>query len=239
MSATTAALIVAAGKGSRMGTAVSKQYLPIGGKPVLIHTLQRFQAVDEIDNIVLVVGPGEVEYCRGLIADYGIYKVRSVVAGGAERQHSVRLGLDALPEGTSWVLVHDGVRPLVTVQHIQQCIQEVQQKAAVVSAVPVKDTIKQVDASGRITAGLDRNSLWAMHTPQAFRLELLLKAHEQAEQDRYLGTDEAALVERIGHAVHVVRGDYRNIKITTPEDLQVAERFLEEQNGEKEERRER
>jgi 2-C-methyl-D-erythritol 4-phosphate cytidylyltransferase/2-C-methyl-D-erythritol 2,4-cyclodiphosphate synthase len=227
----TAALIVAAGKGSRMGTAVSKQYLPIGGIPILIHTLQTFQRVQEVDDIVLVVGPDDVEHSRRLVDEFSLHKVRAVVAGGTERQHSVRLGLNALPKGTEWVLVHDGVRPLITREHIQQCIREVQLKDAVVSAVPVKDTIKQVDASGRITAGLDRNSLWAMHTPQAFRLELLLRSHERAEQEQYLGTDEAALVERIGHSVHVVRGDYRNIKITTPEDLPVAERFLEEIHG--------
>jgi 2-C-methyl-D-erythritol 4-phosphate cytidylyltransferase/2-C-methyl-D-erythritol 2,4-cyclodiphosphate synthase len=228
MKGSTAAIIVAAGKGTRMGTSESKQYLTIGDKPILAHTLLAFQAVEEIDDIILVTGFSDLERCRGLAATYGIHKVRAFIAGGVERQHSVKCGLDALPAHTEWVLVHDGVRPLVTGEHIRQCMAEARMKNAVVSAVPVKDTIKLVDGNGCISAGLDRNSLWAMHTPQAFRVSLLREAHEQAEREGFLGTDEAALVERIGHPVHIVRGDYRNMKITTPDDLPAAERFLED-----------
>lgn len=224
----TAAVIVAAGKGSRMGTRESKQFLKLGGLPVLVHTLKAFQAIGDVDEIVLVVGEADVERCRSYAAQYGIDKLRTVVAGGAERQASVALGLEAVGAGAEWVLVHDGVRPLIAGEDAARCLARARAHGAAVLAVPVKDTIKQADGAGRIAAAPDRKSLWAMQTPQAFRLALLKEAHVRAAEERFLGTDEASLVERLGHPVYIVEGNYRNLKITTPEDLAVAELFLAE-----------
>lgn len=226
-------IVVAAGKGTRMGTAESKQFLPLAGKPILVHTLERFQRIAEVDVIVLVTGAGDVDRCETFVRRYGLTKVASVVPGGKERQESVRIGLERLPDGIEVVAVHDGVRPLVAEANVKACLNQADETGAAVLAVPVKDTIKVVDASGRITSTPERRSLWAVQTPQAFRLELLQEAHRLAERDGFLGTDDAMLVERLGHPVHVVEGDYTNIKITTPDDLLWAERILQ---GEREKR---
>lgn len=225
-------IIVAAGKGSRMGTAESKQYLQLGHKPILVHTLQLFQNIHEVDEIILVVGGTDVDRCRGFVQDYALSKVSHVLAGGAERQDSVRRGLDSLQRDTTWVLVHDGVRPFVKKEHVFDCLVKAQEQDAAVLAVPVKDTIKIVDTEKRIQSTPDRRSLWAIQTPQAFRLSLLQEAHGRALQDNFMGTDDAMLVERIGTTVHVVEGDYYNIKITTPEDLPWAEWILHNVRGE-------
>ncbi|OPH50108.1 2-C-methyl-D-erythritol 4-phosphate cytidylyltransferase [Paenibacillus ferrarius] len=225
-------IIVAAGKGSRMGTAESKQYLQLGQKPILVHTLQLFQNIQEVHEIILVVGEHDLDRCRGYVQDYGLSKTTHVLAGGAERQDSVRRGLDSLQQGTDWVLVHDGVRPFVKKEHVFDCLEKAKEQDAAVLAVPVKDTIKVVDSAKRIQSTPDRRSLWAIQTPQAFRLSLLQEAHERASQESFIGTDDAMLVERLGTTVHVVEGDYYNIKITTPEDLPWAEWILNHVRGE-------
>lgn len=212
-------VVVAAGKGSRMGTVESKQYLTIQQKPILVHTLETFDRVQEVDSIVVVVGSGDIARCEQYAEQYGLRKIHSIIAGGAERQESVCKGLEALPAESEWVLVHDGVRPLITREKIVQCWHEAMKSGAAVLAVPVKDTIKTVNSSGHIDFTPDRRSLWAIQTPQAFRLSLLKQAHEQALKDQYLGTDDSLLVERLGIPVRVIEGDYNNIKITTPEDL--------------------
>lgn len=223
------AVVVAAGKGTRMGTSESKQYLQLHGKPILVHTLERFQRMEQIEAIVLVVGSGDIERCAAYVGQYALTKVVAVAAGGAERQHSVRIGLGRLPEGLDVVAVHDAVRPFVTEARTAACLHKAYEVGGAVLAVPVKDTIKVVDKSGKIESTPERNSLWAVQTPQAFRLELLREAHRRAERDGYLGTDDAMLVERLGHAVHVVEGDYTNMKITTPDDLLWAERIMQHQ----------
>ncbi|GGA04431.1 2-C-methyl-D-erythritol 4-phosphate cytidylyltransferase [Paenibacillus marchantiophytorum] len=225
-------IIVAAGKGSRMGTAESKQYLQLGQKPILVHTLQLFQNIQEVHEIILVVGEHDIDRCRSYVQDYGLSKTTHVLAGGAERQDSVRRGLDSLQQGTDWVLVHDGVRPFAKKEHVFDCLRKAQEQDAAVLAVPVKDTIKVVDTEKRIQSTPDRRSLWAIQTPQAFRLSVLQEAHERALQENFIGTDDAMLVERIGTTVHVVEGDYYNIKITTPEDLPWAEWILNNVRGE-------
>lgn len=225
-------IIVAAGRGSRMGTAESKQYLQVGQKPILVHTLQLFQNIEEVDEIVLVVGADDVTRCNGYVADYGLTKVTQVLAGGAERQDSVRAGLRALQPGTEWVMVHDGVRPFAKKEHMFACLAKTKETGAAVLAVPVKDTIKVVDSDKHIQSTPDRRSLWAIQTPQAFRLALLLEAHERAEREGFLGTDDAMLVERLGVKVSVVESDYYNIKITTPEDLPWAEWIVHNVRGE-------
>lgn len=218
-------VIVAAGRGARMGTKESKQYLRLADKPILVHTLELFQRMDLIREIALVVGHEDIDRCRAWTREYGLSKVAHVLEGGSERQHSVLRGLRAL-EGSEWVMVHDGVRPLVSEASVEACCEAALASGASVLAVPVKDTIKQVDEAGVIVATPDRRLLWAIQTPQAFRRELLLKAHEQAAAEGFLGTDDAMVVERLGVPVTVAEGEYTNIKITTPEDLPYAEFLL-------------
>ncbi|MDO7908375.1 2-C-methyl-D-erythritol 4-phosphate cytidylyltransferase [Paenibacillus sp. JX-17] len=213
-------VVVAAGRGSRMGTPESKQFLLLQDKPVFIHTLETFAAMPEVHDIVLVTGSADVERCQDWIRKYGIGKVSKVIAGGRERQDSVYRGLCQLD--TEWVMVHDGVRPFITRQHIKDCLEAAAAFGAAVLAVPVKDTIKQVNDQGIITATPERSSLWSIQTPQTFRLSELMEAHEDAQTAGFMGTDDAMLVERMGRQVAVAEGSYTNIKITTPEDLEIA-----------------
>ncbi|NHN35114.1 2-C-methyl-D-erythritol 4-phosphate cytidylyltransferase [Paenibacillus agricola] len=228
-----AVVVVAAGKGTRMRTEESKQYLELNGKPILVHTLNLFQSMPEIDSIVLVTGIDDVVRCRGYLEQYGLTKVHQVVPGGQERQDSVYKGLQALAADTEWVMVHDGVRPFAAKEHIIACWHQAIETGAAVLAVPVKDTIKIVDQSGTIRSTPDRRSLWAIQTPQAFRCSLLLQAYEQAAEEGFIGTDDAMLVERMGVSVQVVEADYYNIKITTPEDLPWANWIIHNVRGEK------
>jgi 2-C-methyl-D-erythritol 4-phosphate cytidylyltransferase len=212
-----------------MGTAESKQYLLLQGKPIIVHTLEVFQKHELISEIVLVTGEADVQRCRQWVQAYKLDKVSVVIPGGAERQHSVRRGLGELT--TTWVMVHDGVRPFVQGSEIEACYERARSAGASVLAVPVKDTIKQVDGEGNVLSTPDRRSLWAIQTPQTFRLSELLAAYDEAARDGFLGTDDSSLAERSGITVSVVEGSYRNIKITTPEDLDFAE-FTERSRGE-------
>jgi 2-C-methyl-D-erythritol 4-phosphate cytidylyltransferase len=220
-------LIPAAGQGRRMGTALSKQYLEVGDRPILAHTLAVFQQHPKIDQIYVIASPEAVDYCRAEIVErFALSKVKAVVAGGPERQSSVWLGLQACDAGEDdLVLVHDGVRPLLTGACIDRLLTVVAKVGACVVAVPVKDTIKEVE-SGMVRSTPDRQRLWQVQTPQGFRAGLLRRAHQQALREGYRGTDDAALVERLGETVAVVEGDYRNIKITTAEDLLLASALL-------------
>jgi 2-C-methyl-D-erythritol 4-phosphate cytidylyltransferase len=222
-------VVVAAGRGSRMGTNVSKPYLPLAGKPVIVHTLERFEQMPEVGTVVVVAREAELERCRQLCAEYGLAKVCRIVPGGAERQDSVYLGLQAL--NTEWVLIHDAVRPFVQPEHIRACIDAAMQTGAAVLAVPVVDTIKQVDERGRIAATPDRRSLWAIQTPQAFRRLDLLEAHRAAAACGFVGTDDSMLAERLGIPVQVVEGAYSNRKLTTPDDLAWAEFWIQRQRA--------
>ncbi|MEK3750164.1 2-C-methyl-D-erythritol 4-phosphate cytidylyltransferase [Paenibacillus sp. FSL E2-8871] len=229
MSNSVGVVIVAAGRGTRMGTVESKQYLLLQGKPIIVHTLEVFQQHELISEIVLVTGKEDIERCREWIQLYKLDKVKAIVPGGSERQHSVHKGLLKLT--TQWVMVHDGVRPFVQPKEIEACYERAKQIGASVLAVPVKDTIKQVDNEGKVLSTPDRRSLWAIQTPQTFRLSELLDAYATAERDAFLGTDDSSLAERAGIPVSVVEGSYRNIKITTPDDLDFAE-FTERNRGE-------
>lgn len=215
------AVIVAAGRGTRMGTKESKQYLPINGKPILVYTLEAFEKTVEVSVVVLVVGQEDIVHCQSYIEKYGLTKISAIVAGGTSRQGSVYEGLQYLD--TEWVIVHDGVRPFVSAESIIDCWRAAEQYGAAVIAVPVKDTIKIADEAGMVQRTPDRNSLWAIQTPQAFRRSDLVTAHRKAVIDGYEGTDDASLMERSGMPVRIVEGDYGNIKITTPEDLQWAQ----------------
>lgn len=223
-----AAVVVAAGKGKRMRRQEKKQYLTVGGKPVLAHTLEALGRIGPLTSIIVVVGEEDLERVRDYPRAYpGVPQPLQVVAGGAERQQSVYAGLLALEHtGVEYVLVHDGVRPFLRKEAVEACMEQAERSGAAVLAVPVKDTIKRVDERGIILSTPDRDSLRAIQTPQAFRLSLLLEAHRAAAKGGYIATDDAILVERIGHAVHTVPGDERNMKITTPEDLAWSEWML-------------
>lgn len=210
-----------------MGGPVNKQFLELAGLPLLLHTLQVFQAEPLIGEIVLVVGGNEISRCKAKIIDpYGLSKVRSVVAGGKERQDSINRGLQVLADDCQWVVVHDGARPLLIDEVLRQTIRVAQEWGAAVAAVPVKDTIKIAGPGELVQSTLDRQSLWGVQTPQVFKRSLLVQAYAQAYVDGFYGTDDAALVERIGAPVKLVPGSYENLKITTPEDLDLAEAIL-------------
>jgi len=217
-------VIVAAGSGKRMGAGKNKLWLPLAGRPILAHTVELFVAHPLVDEIVLVVS----EVDRAEIADWLQNTPNHVklAIGGAERQDSVRAGLDVLSEDCSYVLVHDAARPFVTAEQIEEVIKRVRVEEAVIMAVPVKDTIKVVSPTGIVESTPARESLWAVQTPQAFRLSLLREAHQQAAESGKIGTDDAMLVEWMGQQVAVVAGSYENIKITTPDDLWFGEEIL-------------
>lgn len=217
------AIIPAAGKSVRMA-GVSKQYAQLHGLPVLAHTLRIFQAMPEIERVVLVVREKDIDYCRDkIVAALGFDKVKAVLAGGAHRQESVRRGL--LAADSKWVIVHDGARPILKRELAGAVLQAAMETGAATAAVPVVDTIKVV-AGGMVQKTLLREQLWAVQTPQAFDRELLWQAHQKAQQEGFLATDDASLIERYGHPVRVVEGDRHNLKITHRQDLAVAEFLL-------------
>lgn len=210
-----------------MGKAVAKQFLPLGDRPLLAHTLLVFQRSDDIDEIIPILSQEDMEHClRDVIEAYRITKVRTLVTGGKERQDSVLNGIRKLGTDTEVVVVHDGVRPFVSGEMIRQCVTLARQGQSVTVGVPIKDTIKEVDEQGRVQRTLERNRLWAIQTPQAFPAELLRAAHEESVKSGRSGTDDATLVEYAGGPVRVIMGSYENIKITTPEDLVIAEEIL-------------
>ncbi|MFC0297834.1 2-C-methyl-D-erythritol 4-phosphate cytidylyltransferase [Geobacillus jurassicus] len=218
------AIVLAAGQGKRMNAGMNKQFLELGGEPLIVRTLKVFDRDERCARIVLVVNPAERSRFELLLDRFHIRKVAAFADGGEERQHSVYNGLQAL-EGEEIVLIHDGARPFVRVRHLHELADAAIQYGAAIPAVRVKDTIKKVDGLF-VEQTIDRSSLWAVQTPQAFRLSLIMEAHEAAKQAGYLGTDDASLVERIGKPVKIIEGDYRNIKLTTPEDLLFAEAIL-------------
>ncbi len=220
-------LIPAAGLGKRMGKAVAKQFLPLGDKPLLAHTLLAFQQSPEIDELIPVLSQEDMESClREIIERYHITKVKTLVVGGKERQESVSHGLEKLEKDAAIVLVHDGVRPFVTQEMIREVVEHARKGECVTVGVPLKDTVKEVDERGFVRQTLDRSRFWAIQTPQAFPAKVLKKAYEEAVRHKVFGTDDAMLVERAGGKVRVLMGSYDNIKITTPEDLLLAEEIL-------------
>lgn len=222
------AVIAAAGRGNRMGGAGSKVYLPLHGRAMLLHTLDRFAAARRIADVIVVVAAADLDGCRALIqADPQLrtseYRLQ---AGGASRQESVRLGLQRLPAECDIVVIHDGARPLVSPALIDRCVDEAWQKEAVAAGVPVRDTIKQVSPAGTVRSTLDRSALWEIQTPQAFRRQIIVEAHEAARRDHAVATDDAGLVERLGKPVYVLDGERWNIKMTVAEDLLLAEALM-------------
>lgn len=218
------AVIVAAGRGKRMGADVNKAYLPLAGRPVLAHALAAFEACPAVGEIVVVAAPGEEERAAAVARELGLTKLSAIIRGGAERQDSVYAGLAALR--AAGALVHDAARPLVTPALIAACCAAAEASGAAAPAVPVKDTIKLSDGGGSIVSTPDRSLLWAVQTPQAFRRAELMEAHDRARREGAAATDDAMLLERLGRKVAIVESDYDNIKITTPEDLPIAELLL-------------
>jgi 2-C-methyl-D-erythritol 4-phosphate cytidylyltransferase/2-C-methyl-D-erythritol 2,4-cyclodiphosphate synthase len=230
----TVAIIPAGGSGRRLGGDVAKQYLLLGGMPVLARTLAVFQKSAVIDGIILVVPAGDLAAVRKQVVEpYDLTKVSAVVAGGKERQDSVRNGLAAVGRPCDVVVVHDGVRPFVTGDMIARAVEAAARGGAAAIGVPAKDTIKAATDAQIVTATLPRQNLWQTQTPQAFQYDLLCRAYDLAARDRFYATDDASLVERLGASVRLLAGTYDNIKITTPEDRVIAEAFLVQQEKNK------
>lgn len=225
---TASAIIVAAGKGVRMKDPVRKQYLDLGGRPILAHSLMAFDDCDEIESIFLVVPKEDVDYCQKNILSFIKFKSKvKIIFGGARRQDSVYNGLQALDKKTSTVVIHDGVRPFIQPEDIAACILGAKDSGACILGIPVSDTLKRVGKSGIIKKTLARDDVWLAQTPQAFQYDLIIKAHEKARQDGYGSTDDASLLDRLGINVKMIIGGRSNIKITTREDLAVARAMLE------------
>lgn len=220
------AIIAAGGRGKRMNASISKQFLIIKGHPILYYTLSTFEIIDQIREIILVVGSADLQYAREEIVKRYRFKKVKIVEGGAERQDSVYNGLRELSPQTDIVVIHDGVRPFITRSIIEKSIQAAREYKAIGVAVPVKDTIKVVGKGNIIENTPDRKTLWAMQTPQSFDYRLILEAHEKARREGFYGTDDTVLVERMGLPVRVIEGAYENIKITTPEDIVIAETLV-------------
>lgn len=223
----TAALIPAAGSGSRMGGEMPKPFLHLVGREILARTLDVFEACGAIDDVWVIVAPAYRTLCQKTVVEhYGFLKVKGVVAGGMTRQESVWRGLQHVPADVELVVVHDGVRPFVTDALLREAIQQAACHGAAIAAVPLKDTLKRVSALGEVEATVPRDGLWRIQTPQAFRHHLLRQAFLHAWEQRLVGTDEAALLEALGQGVKIVRGLESNVKITTPDDLLVCESLL-------------
>ena len=216
----TAAIIAAAGSGSRFGSVTPKQFLEINGKLVIAHTIELFQAAPSVDSIVMVLGSDRVEGFD--ISAYS--KITNVVAGGASRAASVLNGIKVLDDGVGIVAVHDAARPLVTIDEINATIEKAKETGAACLVAPVTDTIKSI-RGGEIAATLDRDKLRRALTPQAFKVEVLRAAFENADLDA--ATDECYLVEKLGHPIAIVEGSPRNIKITHPEDMILAKALID------------
>lgn len=230
----TTAIVLAAGQGKRMNSTVQKQYLLIDSKPVLYYSLKVFED-SLIDDIVLVTGNAEIDFCqREIVEKYGMRKVRIVTAGGKERYHSVACGLAAIKWECDYVFIHDGARPFVDHNMIERAFCTVQETSACVVGMPVKDTIKLADKNGYVESTPDRSLVWQIQTPQVFEKGLITEAYEKliAEEESLNAanisiTDDAMVVEYFMNIpIKLVEGSYKNIKITTPEDLKTAEIFM-------------
>ena len=220
------AIFPAAGSSVRMGGGVNKNLLALAGEPILIRTLKTFSQVERVNFLIIIVAAHEVETVEKLLSATAGLKPWRVTVGGSERQYSIANGLKLLPDDAEIILVHDAARPLINTRTIDDVIDAAKKFGGAIAAVPSKDTIKIVDAEGFVKCTPPRRELVSVQTPQGFRREILLQAYAQADAEKFLGTDDASLVERLGAKVKVVTSSYANIKITTPEDLTVAESLL-------------
>lgn len=220
----TVALVPAAGKGKRMKFPTSKPYTPLGDKPILAHTLLVLNASPLIDSIYVIVGENDFPICQSQIINrYFLSKVKGLVKGGKERQDSVWEGIKKIGEECDIVLIHDGARPLVTGDILERSIEETKRSGAACAGIPLQDTLKAVDREGHIRRTVEREGLWLIQTPQTFKYHIIKDAYLKAYREGFRGTDDASLVERMGHPVKIILGSVENIKITTSEDLELAE----------------
>lgn len=229
-----AAVIAAAGQGKRFGDGTPKQFLPLLGKPVLAYSVETFSKSDLIDEIILVVPGDRTETVKTGIADkLPAHKITNIISGGPERQDSVLNGINAISGNPDVVVVHDGARPLVTLELLEEVINEASACGGAIAALPSGDTVKKSSPEMYIEGTIPRESIFFAQTPQAFRYDVLKNALMEASRDGYLGTDESQLVERTGVKVKIVVGSPCNIKITTPEDIRLGELILKERAGSK------
>lgn len=224
----TVAIIPAAGSGVRMGSDRAKQFLELSGIPLLAVTLKPFQNCPVVDEIILVVPLMDVDYCRKEIVErFELKKVKKIVPGGKRRQDSVRLGLNAAGENGGLVLIHDGVRPAIDEALIKRVIEAATCHRAVITALPAKETLKEINNRHEVVKTYDRKQVWLVQTPQVFRYEDIVAAHQKAfHEDGEEATDDSILIERMGIPVTVVEGSEKNIKVTTPSDLELAQFLL-------------
>lgn len=220
------AVVAAAGGSSRMGLDFSKQFFPICGVPVIVRTLRAFENAGTVDAVIVVCRSSDKKRLEGYITEYGIKKVISIIEGGATRQESVAAGAAVVPEGYGYIAVHDGARPLVTPEEIDCCVHDCFRTGASALGVPIKNTIKRVDENGFVVSTPKRSEIMAIQTPQVFEYRIYMKALARAQEAGANYTDDCQLVEHIGVKVHICTGDYGNIKITTPDDIYLAEALL-------------
>ncbi len=221
------AIVPAAGQGKRLVRKSSKALVSLEKKPILIHTLIALSKIKDIKEIVVVVQRGDISKVENLVNKHRLSKVRKVVAGGVERAFSVKNGLRQIDKNVDLVLVHDGARPLVEKEFVSKVINEAKRFGSAILAVPVKPTIKKVNLEKKeIVRTLDRSFLWEVHTPQVFRKDIIERAYKNLSKKSKLPSDDSLLVEKLGYKVRIVKDSYRNIKITTPEDLLFAKLLL-------------
>lgn len=222
------AIFPAAGASRRMKIGRNKNFLELVGEKILLRTLKTFSKVERINFLVVVVAENEVEEVKNFLSAEKNLKNFVVTAGGSERQYSIANGLKFVPADSEIILVHDAARPLVNVQTIENVIDAAEKFGGAIAAVHEKNTIKIIDAENFVKETPPRAEIVSVQTPQGFRKEILFRAYSAAEKENFLGTDDASLVERIGEKIKIVWSDYSNIKITTPEDLEIAKTFLKE-----------
>ncbi|MDF2520195.1 MAG: 2-C-methyl-D-erythritol 4-phosphate cytidylyltransferase [Clostridia bacterium] len=211
-----------------MKAAMNKQFLTLKGKPIIVHTLEAFDSCEGIDEIIIVTAPDEQDYfSQTILESFSSKKTIKLVAGGSERQQSAYNGLKAVSPENDIVLIHDGARPFASSQTIMDCIEQAKLYGAVSAGMPSKDTVKLVDEAGMVSSTPDRDKVWLTQTPQAFKRDIIIKAHENALENGFLGTDDAMLAELAGYKVKMVAASYGNMKITTPEDIAIAEVLMD------------
>ncbi len=228
------AVIPAAGRGKRLGGNVKKQFLTLCDLPIAVHTLTAFQNSPLIDEIICIASKEDLSLFESLVSDHSLTKVARILPGGERRQDSVWAGISYLgtqSDLNDLVVVHDGVRPLITSRLIEKVIEAAREEGGAVAALPVTDSLKKVSSDKMILKSLPRESIWAMQTPQVFRLGILMEAYRSAAREGLEATDEAMLVERLGLPIRCVEGSFENIKITTPPDLEIAEVLLRARAG--------
>ena len=219
-------IVLAAGAGRRMGHDENKIFIKLGNKSIIQWTLSHIEQVKAVNEVILVVADGEADYMEQHIASLGLSKSIKIITGGRERQDSVYAGLQAVSDDVDIVLVHDGARPLAKPALFERVIEGAKTHGAVTIGVPSTDTIKRVDIDGQVLETLNRNELMNIQTPQGFLQDIFKEAQKTAKRDAYFGTDDVSLVEYIGKDVYILDGDYENIKVTTPNDIAVAKRYL-------------